>query len=351
MIFYRADGNSQIGMGHIMRCLSIADAAKKSGENNIFLLSSDDCKDLIVGRGHQISVLHSEYEKMDSEEIIPVLKTYEPRALFIDSYFVTSEYMEAVHDVCREIGCIMTYIDDRYAFPYQCDMLLNYNIIASKEKYVRLYAENPLPFFLLGVSFAPLRKEFQNIVGRDNAKSVISVLVSTGGSDTEHFTLELIKEAAVNRDYVFHFVVGMMNPDRDRIRELSKRTENIVIHENVSNMKELMQSCDVAISAAGSTLYELCATGTPTVTYVLADNQKPGADGFDKKSMIKNCGDIRELGGKQLAQRLIHEITILAQDASERNKRSECMRSMVDGKGALRIMEHVMKKKTIEKGS
>lgn len=342
MICFRVDGNSQIGMGHIMRCLSIADAASRMGERCVFILSYDDCKGIVLSRGHEVNELNSDYSKMEPGDILPALETYMPAIVFVDSYYVTPEYMKHTHDACDHIGCKLIYVDDRCCFPYSCDVLLNYNIFVKKANYEKLYSGNPEPLFLLGTSYAPLRTEFQKTSKRIIEDGVQNILISTGGADTEHLTIDIVKEAAMRSDYSFHFVVGMMNPDRTVILELSENYENIVIHENVNRMDELMLFCDVAVSAAGSTLYELCAMGTPTITYVLADNQIPAAKEFDAKGIIKNCGDIRNVGNKGLAKHLIEEAVCIAEKYDERKRISELMGTVVDGHGAKRIIDTVL---------
>lgn len=341
MIVFRADGNSQIGMGHIMRCLSIADAASGLGEDSVFILSSDDCENTISSRGYEVNVLNSDYSKMEPGDILPALEVYEPSEVFVDSYSVTPEYMKDAHVKCSNAGCKLIYVDDRGYFPYSCDVLLNYNIFGRKEKYEELYFGKTAPAFFLGTTYAPLRKEFQKLSIRAISSVAQNVLISTGGADMGHLTMDLIEEASSKKNYIFHFVVGMMNQNREDIKILSNSYENIVIHENVKRMDELMLSCDIAVSAAGSTLYELCATGTPTITYVLADNQIPAAEEFDARGIIKNCGDIREMGNKELAKCLIMEVVRLAEDYDERKRMSEFMCTVVDGKGAERILESV----------
>lgn len=342
MIVFRADGNSQIGMGHIMRCLSIADAAKMTGEESVFIVSAEDCKDIITSRGHEVSILNSDYSKMEPGDILPALEAYEPAMVFVDSYFVTPEYMKDAHEVCSHSGCKLIYVDDRCYFPYSCDVLLNYNIFGKKADYEKLYRGKTAPVFLLGTTYAPLRKEFQKPTRHIIAGGAQNVLISTGGADTEHLTIDIVQEAALHSGFNFHFVVGMMNPDRMKIIKVSESYDNIVVHENVKRMDELMLSCDVAVSAAGSTLYELCATGTPTITYVLADNQIPAAEEFDSRGIIKNCGDIREMGNKELAKCLIKEVVSLAEDYDERKRISEFMETVVDGHGAKRIIDTVL---------
>ena len=104
-------------------------------------------------------------------------------------------------------------------------------------------------------------------------------------------------------------------------------------------MAELMSKCDIAISAAGSTLYELCATQTPTLTYVLADNQILGAKGFNEHSIGIYIGDYRYKA--DFIQALFYELDVLAANENLRKKLASNMKEIVDGNGAVRILKEV----------
>lgn len=343
MIIFRTDGNPQIGAGHIMRCLSIANKAKDFGETCLFIVSSDHFKNIITDSGHKIENLKSDYSRMEPEDMLPALDVYRPSAVFVDSYFVTEKYLLALHEKCSDIETELVYMDDRCIIPYSCDFLVNYNVFARLDVYEKLYNATEQPTFLLGSLYAPLRKEFQNSDVRTVLQQAVNIFVSTGGADPEHLTVDMIEKASKATQYTFHFVVGMMNPDRTRIMKMSEKYKNIIVHENVKRMDELMRSCDVAISAAGSTLYELCATQTPSITYVLADNQIPAAEEFDFLGIMKNCGDIRTLGNKALANKLVDEAVNLAENYGDRKCMSSLMRTVADGNGAERILKKVLR--------
>lgn len=102
MIIFRADGNPVIGSGHIMRCLSIANAAKKTGEACVFILSSGEFGDTILQFGHGVEILGSDYSDPVPQELLPALDKYGPAAVFVDSYSVTAEYMSVTHTLCHE---------------------------------------------------------------------------------------------------------------------------------------------------------------------------------------------------------------------------------------------------------
>ena len=245
----------------------------------------------------------------------PSLVNFYNSVYIVDSYFVTDEYMRRVKRACNDKGCKLTYIDDVLAFAYPCDLLINYNIYGPdcKAEYEQMYsaANVSLPELKLGLEYLPLRKEYRNIPPRMEKGEIEDVLISTGGADTEHIGLALlkyIKRNSVLDKYNFHFVIGAVNTDKEKIGKIAKEQSNIITYFDLTSLKNLMLKCDVAISAAGSTLYELYATHTPTVTYIVADNQIRGARGFEKAGLMKCCGDIRELGATVLAERLLEEV-------------------------------------------
>lgn len=353
MIIFRADGNADIGAGHIMRCLSIADAALEMGKHSVFITASPHFEDIINQHGHKNEILDTKYTDMPLElnRVSGLLRHYAPAALIVDSYYVTKDYLNSLLQLCREIGNKLIYIDDVMTFAYPCDILINYNIYAPEreQNYRSLYsiAKRNLPLFLLGPKYMPLRSEFQILPKRKLKENVQNVLVSTGGSDPEHMNLEIIerlkehKKCGEMSGLCFHFVIGTLNEDKKKIEEASKGVSGIVLHYNISNMGELMQSCDLAISAAGSTLYELCATQTPTNTYVTADNQIPGAESFEYHGVLNNCGDVRISSPKELAESLLEETMKLAKDYSRRARFAGRMGEIVDRDGAKRIVEFI----------
>ena len=107
-----------------------------------------------------------------------------------------------------------------------------------------------------------------------------------------------------------------------------------------------MLSCDVAVSAAGFTLYELCAMQTPTITYILADNQIPGAEAFERHGILKCAGDYR-IAGDRLIEKMIDSAIQLAEDDEERKGITEKMRTMIADNGAQKILKDILNSETL----
>lgn len=309
-------------------------------------------------------VLNTDYRDMEpeTEKMKELILLHLPSALFVDSYYVNPPYLTALHVIIRRAGGKLAYLDDIMSFAYPCDLLINYNIYGPDERktYEELYGNTdiPIPKLALGPAYAPLRAEFQNPAPRRVEKKGRNILISTGGADGEHVGLRLAECLADDRnkspgkhftDFRFHFVLGAMNRDYKKIETITKNEENIVLHFNVAHMGRLMGRCDAAISAAGSTLYELCAVQTPAVTYTLADNQIPGARGFERDQILHCVGDVRNTADTKIFQRLLDEAVALADDYDRRKLISARQRALVDGNGARRIAQAALLPQKVKK--
>lgn len=335
MILFRADGNPDIGTGHIMRCLSLADALQEQGGEITFITAESYFQRLIQTRGYPCTVLGTAYDRMEEELSIflPIIERERPELVILDSYFVTSQYMEAIRNISR-----LLYIDDLNAFDYPADAVVNYNIYSPELP----YPQNKTYF--LGPQYAPLRKEFQGLSQRNTKDRVENVLVSTGGTDQYHVALhcaEYLREHLPRENMIFHLVLGAMNQDAAELERIAEELPFIRLHRQITNMCSLMLQCDAAISAAGTTLYELCACGLPTVTYILADNQIQGAQMFQKAGLMPCAGDIRE--DACFLERLFELLNSLADDFAQRQRIAEQMQGAVDGRGAARLAEAILK--------
>lgn len=363
-IAFRADANKTIGMGHIMRCLSIADAFRALGHDILFIISDHGITSLINMRGYEAIVLNSDYKNMGQE--LPYWPSKTPNLIIIDSYYVTSQYLKQLHKKIARTGGKIVYLDDVYSFPYPVDVLVNYNAYATNDIYKKLYngTDVSLPKLILGPRYAPLRTMFSGIAHKVQPEKVQNILISTGGSDELHLSLSLLRYIINNRGvtnkedeskFFYHILLGVMNADKEEIKQLAKGKHFAVLHENVTDMKSLIEKMDLAISAAGSTLYEICACGVPLITLATADNQIRGAEAFERIGMGVNIGDVRDpktivheciVSGSLNAlapQKIIAAVEKLASDYEKRVLMGTKMQNMIDGYGANRLVNDILK--------
>lgn len=334
MLFIRTDGNSEIGTGHIMRCLSIAQSARRIGRNCIFITANKEMEALLAEQGFPIICLNSTWNDLDDEtgKMEAIIREHKIDRLLIDSYFVTEDYLRKLQELTT-----VAYIDDLNAFHYPCDLLINYNIYADKFDYPACY---PTTKLLLGCKYAPLREEFQNLPQRIVRGLVKSVLVTTGGSDPYNVAgrlAERAKKTADLRHLEYHIVAGRFNPHLPDLMRLAEEFPGIIVHSDVRNMSQLMLDCDIAVSAAGSTLYELCACGVPSTIFALADNQLDGISAFSEGFML-GAGDFRK-NANVCVDNLLSNVARLAEDFELRRALSTRNRALIDGQGTVRICQ------------
>lgn len=340
-VFFRADANPILGSGHIMRCLSIAAELQKQGISCTFVTADHGADKLLASRNIKKIVLNTQWDSLDDE--IPVmeglLEAEKPLFLLVDHYYVTPEYLGTLQKNVKVV-----YIDDRRAFCYPCDVLINYNLFALdwKSAYAEEYKDTNTQL-LLGPQFTPLREEFQAIPDREVKKQAVDVLISTGGADPINLAGSLLAQLQIMpqlNDICFHFVIGALNPNLEKLKQAAAGLPNVKLHIQVEDMKSLMLRSDIAIAAAGSTLYELCACGVPTVTYILADNQIPGAVGFARCGLMCNAGDCRK--SQNFAYILLNKMLSLTSDSQARSAMSSRCREFIDGKGARHLVEALL---------
>ena len=367
VIYIRTDGNSKIATGHLVRCLCIAQALESLKKSVCFLVSDSDSfsllKDLAesVFCGYKFSfdvkILETaKYDDLELEidELSNLLKsdaslltgqeTFQAKnpssdkpILFVDSYFVTESYFTSLKQFAK-----VAYMDDLRAFDYPVDLVINYDVIppAREQEYQLSY--NNAGISLLGAKYTPLRSQFQNQETslRDQIKNI---LITTGGSDPYDFTLTLSDYLlSLELNIEIHVVVGRLFKNLETLEELSKQYSSLHLHYNVSDMASLMKQCDYAVSAAGTTLYELCAIGIPAISISMADNQIPMAETFADVDAVPYAGDLRtqtEPEMNTILQRISCHLISLCDDSSKRHMQHQKMRQSVDGNGAIKIAE------------
>lgn len=339
MIAIRVDGNPQIATGHVMRCLSIANGLKKSGHTPLFIVADDVSENLLSQTSFQTVNLHSEWDNLESEisQIAAVLQQHKITKLIVDTYFVTENYLSSLEKICPVI-----YIDDLNLFQYPVSAVVNYNIYAFDIPYPEIYRGTKTKL-LLGPQYAPLREEFHNIEPcvRDAVKKI---LITVGGADRDNIAGKIIQEVTADKRFSrieFHVVAGRLNPHLEKLREMERLNPLIRIHQNVTEMAQLMQMCDIAVTAGGSTMYELCSCGIPSVCFAWADNQIMSVQAFSNNGIVPYAGDMRE-DEIRCIQNISVCLNNYMHDKAIRESRSSMMRGITGGDGVFNLVNEVV---------
>ena len=331
----RADANARMGTGHLMRCLALAQGWKARGGQTTFITvcESDGLRHRLSDEGFQVITLERSYpDPADWEITSQVLAEYRGAWLVLDGYHFDPAYQRQV----KEAGHRLLVIDDTaHLSHYYADVLLNQNINAewlyySREPYTRL---------LLGTRYVLLRSEFLAWRGwhREIPQVARKVLVTMGGGDPDNVTLKVIH--ALQKVEVDELeavvVVGGSNPHVEVLQSEAQGSRfKIRLERDVLDMPALMAWADLAVSAGGSTCWEIAFMGLPVLVLVWAANQRDVAEGLGEIGAALNLGWHEQATPTHIAQ----AITRLLLSPQVRAEMSCKAQGMVDGVGAGRAM-------------
>lgn len=344
IIFIRTDGNAAIATGHLVRCLCITQTLEHLRKKVIFLVSDEESQKLLNDLSASVfsntffsyetlRLEGAEYKHLEAElpQLISLLKTYDSPVLLIDSYEVTPAYLAALSPYAK-----LAYIDDLQSFDYKVDLIINYDVIpfSKRNSYEQFYSKAKK--CLLGAEYTPLRPQFQNQTFQIN-ENIQNILLTTGGSDPYHFCESMIGTfLSQNSGIILHIVIGKLFSPASimTLEKFACESSYVKLYRNVTNMAELMEQCDFAISAAGTTLYELCAIGVPAVSFTFADNQVNMAETFAETGAVPYAGDIRK---EEIFSNINTTIRNFSHDPHTRKLLHTQMKALVDGMGTLKI--------------
>lgn len=347
VLIIRADGNETIGLGHIMRCLSVADAAKQKGARVLFVLADTKALPLVESRGYEASVLDSDYRNMESEydnisEMVNDLGIDCNAVWLVDSYYMTEAYLKFLSKYGK-----VAVMDDLFAMDYPVDFVINYNIYGNMLR--DLETKYPDRALLTGPEYAPVREQFLQMRQKikrpfESTDGKKHILISTGGADSLHLAEKISEEllkTISDESVILDIVCGAMNPNKDALIKLEGDSNlKVRVHIDVKDMAGLMAQCAIAVTAAGSTVYELSALAVPFVTYYFVENQKLIAEYSEKIMGVVNAGDF-SIDNSPMSV-IVDEVRRLLSDDEYRQHVSDSVYNVVDGNGAARIADKLM---------
>jgi len=325
-IAIRADGNSKIGFGHLVRMQALARQLEKFGAEPLFFSRNPENIS-----GFVTVPLGSADPVGEDRELGDLLTQYEINMLIIDSY----AYDQARLDFIGEGPVTSLYIDDMNQHIFNTSWVVNGNLYAPGLDY------QGQAKFLLGADYLLLREEFSELTARKTRPEVEDVLLTVGAADTENLTPQLIRLLLKYPRFArlrWHIVLGPAFKNHGEIEALVVGQSNLYCYRSPA-MKDLMTTCDIAISAAGSTSYELAACGVPAILLVAVDNQMLLAEELEKRQIAFNLGWHEHLNREALHQALDQ----LLDDRIARQAMSDRGQALIDGRGTERLAKLLIK--------
>lgn len=309
-IYIYTNGGKNIGMGHIIRTLTLGKKIREKGFVKYFSSYVDQCKEGVE------RIKRDEFEVIDAKNIERLDKDC---VLIVDNYDITKEQLS---DLRKKVK-LLCYIDDNNHLEYyDVDLLINQNVHGVDLNYNLINSS-----ILAGGKYALLRDEFLNQKPIKINKDVKEILVTVGGSDNSNLTNRILREIKYFNSKI-NVVIGSAFAYKDELIEEYRDYQNIVFHFN-PKMSELMARCDLAISACGSTLYELSYLGIPTIGLIIVDNQRLLGQYMDRNNLIKLSS----------VDNLYSDLKSITYE--DRTNFSNKMKGLIDGKGVNRIIDEI----------
>ena len=336
-VLIRADASIQMGTGHVMRCLALAQAIKAQGDCAHFAIES--CPPALLNRleneGFTIHFLDSieTGSPSDIQETVNLFQTLECQWICVDGYQFGAEYQQKL----RDLGCRSLVLDDYgHASFYSADFVLNQNSSAHDGYYQSRHPETAL---LLGTRYTLLRQEFLmwHRWQRHIPKIVGNLLITLGGSDPENMTtwiLDALQGVDIS-GLTIVVIVGAANPHQNSLKACVARSiHSVQLVSNVTDMSHYIAAADLAISAGGSTTWELALLGLPNLMVTLADNQVAIAQSLHDQGVSISLGASQKLG----ATRLVSVVQQIGMSIEKRQQMSDRGRALMDADGCDRVL-------------
>lgn len=337
-LLIRADGGPQIGTGHLMRCLALAQHWLRVRGPVTFVLAADvpAFAARAQSEGCELQLIEVEPgNAADADATLAAARRLGAEWIACDGYHFGADYQRRL----KSGGCKLLFVDDYgHGAEYCADLVLNQNLYAEPSRYQQ---RGPGTELLLGSQFALLRREF--VAAERSPRMVAPVakrlLITLGGADPAGFTPTAVAALAhVDRELEALVVVGGSNPRRAEIEHAASALgPRVQVVSAVDDMPVRMAWADLAVTAGGSTCWELLYSGVPALVVILADNQIAVAESVARNGAGLDLGWSTRVSSAQLGS----AIAELARDYALRQAMVRSGQSLVDGRGAQRVVERM----------
>lgn len=343
-IAFRVDGNKTIGMGHVNRCMSIAWALRQLEMESVFILSDDSACELLKSNGFAAYIPNINYRHIDSDvELIRNLAERQNiRCVFVDSYYASDNYLQSLMEFVH-VACI----DGLYKYETEVSLVINYNAAASYDYYRKKY-DGKNTKLLIGNDYVPLKPSYWNtdVIEENSIRN--RLLITTGATDPFNICghlLDCLEKAGILSMLEVTVVIGYFFKSKDELEVRWGKHSNVSLIKNCSDLMPLMKGTDMAVSAAGTTAYELLRMEIPTILFAMVDNQLTASA---LKERVIWVGDIRETKesneiSSEKIRNIVNDVKHLYEDATEYHNMKKRCRRYIDGQGALRIAKEIIK--------
>ncbi len=334
-LLVRADCGVEIGTGHVMRCLALAQAWQDAGGHVTFAMAeqSPAITRRLEAEGFQVTpITASKGSGNDAAQTAGAARTAAAAWIVLDGYHFDAAYQQAL----RAAGLRLLVLDDfGHCTHYSANLVLNQNSNASESYYS---SREPATRLLLGLRFVLLRREFLRWRDQPRATAGLAnrLLVSMGGSDPSNLTptvMASLGRAGIEGLRALIVAGGANSRYAELLAQAKGLGPGIEVRQDVHDMPQRMAEADLAVIAAGGTLWELMFMGCPPMIFARTPLQETIFRGLEAQGALVYLGFEQAVGQDCLAA----EIGRLARDAGKRTRLAESGRRLIDGRGPMRV--------------
>ena len=324
-IGFRVDGSKELGLGHIFRCVALADSLH-GGDISFWVKDNPDVRGILKGKDTNY-LLPDLTCKSETDFLIREIIKKKIDALITDLLVYPKGYLEKLKQTHVKLITFHELETDISA----SDILINSNTFKGFDNCKDLVTGDKC----FGPSYVVIRDGIRKIKPVRPSKQVKTILISMGGSDPHGITLRVVNNLislSAKPKIIIH-AGPAFKYHKELFAMLGKGSDGFTVRENVPELAELMVNADVAISCGGITMYELCYLGIPSIILSLNNRQHEFADELDKNGAVKSLGLSNNIG-KNALRKIIERV---CNSYEERAMMAENAKKLIDGKGVDRI--------------
>ena len=337
-LLIRADASVAMGTGHVMRCLALVQSWQDAGGPAVYAAAelTETIRARVLSEGCEIAAVAGTPGGVeDATHTVAIAREQDAAWVAVDGYHFDGAYEQAI----KSAGLKLLWLaDDGLDRLCQADFILNQNFDASESMYPQ---RAPHTRLLLGLRFVLLRREFRawSTLRRAASPEVRKILVSMGGSDPDNVTglvIDALRMVKIS-DWQATVVAGGSNPHFEELQRQSAAADGLKIRleRSVFNMPELISNADLAIIAAGGTLWEMLYLACPVLSFGRDPLQRRILDALQSHGIVRHLGDPRAMEPAGVAEAMDE----LSSSHSERARMATLGREQVDGEGAKRVAD------------
>jgi UDP-2,4-diacetamido-2,4,6-trideoxy-beta-L-altropyranose hydrolase len=356
-VAFRVDASVNMGTGHVIRCLTLADALREQGAKCEFVCREleGNLMDYISSRGYEVHALPKPHGNLpfgfhlthaswlgvdwltDAQQTCQVFKGSKVDLFVVDHYALDHMWESIIRSVCHRI----LVIDDLADRSHNCDLLLNQNYGSSLELYAGLFKGSCTQ--LIGPEYALLKPAYAQcrVVQRIHSGTIDRAFIYFGGGSDPMDVSGMALRAFLTpelRKIELDIVIGSNYAHKERLEYVAACRSRANIHTMLPDLSELMVKADIAVGAGGATTWERCCLGLPSIVVSMADNQRSASEALALDGLIRYVGHIGDVTHEMICE----QITRLIGEPKKLRDLAEKSMKLVDGNGCSKVIDVII---------